>query len=98
MGLSIRDRGMVDKIIDQALKAVPGWMDTYRAEQARKFYHYDKVEDFVFGMACGYIQSGFSYLYRLEHNENPPPDQITEFVNVFDNRMKEVRDAIFKTG
>jgi len=98
MGLSIRDRGVVDKLIDQTVKGVPGWMKTYRAEEIRKFYHYDKVEDFVFGLCYGYILSGFSYLYRLEHNENPPPEQITEFVNVFDNRMKEVRDAIFKTG
>jgi len=98
MGLSIRDRGMVDKIIDQSIKAVPGWMDTYRAEEARKFYHYDKVEDFVFGMACGYIQSGFSYLYKLEHKEDAPPEDIKEFVHVFNNRMNEVRDAIFNTG
>ncbi len=98
MGLSIRDRGVVDKLIDQAVKAVPGWMDTYRAEETRKFYHYDKVEDFVFGLACGYIQSGFSYFYKLEHKEDTSPEHIKEFVHVFNNRMNEVRDAIFKTG
>jgi len=98
MGLSIRDRGMVDKIIDQAVKAIPGWMDTYRSEKTRKFYHYDKVEDFVFGMCNGYIVSGFSHLYKLEHKEDAPSEDIKEFVNVFNNRMNEIREAIFKTG
>ncbi len=55
MGLSIRDRGVVDKLIDQAVKAVPGWMETYRNEVTRKFCHIDKVEDFVFGICYGYI-------------------------------------------
>jgi len=36
MGLSIRDRGMVDKIIDEAVKLVPEWMETYRDEVKRK--------------------------------------------------------------
>ncbi len=98
MGFSVRDRGMIEKIIDVAIKSVPGWMDTYRAEEVRKFYHYDKVEDFVLGMCNGYILSGFTHLYRLEHNENPPPDQVTEFINVINNRMSQIREAIFKTG
>ncbi len=98
MGLSITDRGMVDKIIDEAVKAIPGWMETYRDEVNRKFYHIDNIEDFVFGICYGYILSAFSHLYSLEHKEDAPPEHIKEFVSVFNNRMKEIKEAIFKTG
>ena len=98
MGLSIRDRVIVDKIIDEAVTLVPGSMKMYRGENLKTYYQYDKVEDFVFGMCYGYIQSGFSHLYRLDNNELPTHEQISEFVTVFNNRMREVRDAIFKTG
>ncbi len=98
MGLTIEDRGMVEKIIDETINHIPEWMKMYRQEGMKTFYQFDKVEDFVLGVCYGYIQSGFSHLYRFNHNENPTPEQITEFVNVFNNRMREVRDAIFNTG
>lgn len=98
MGLSIKDRGMVDKIIDETIKMIPEWMTAYRHEDLIKFYHYEKAEDFVFGMAYGYIQCGFSHFFRNYYGFNPTQEQLDEFVKVFNKRMSEVREAIFKTG
>jgi len=89
---------MVDKTIDKAIEQIPGWMEMYRKEEIKSYYQYENVEDFVFGMCYGYIQSGFSHAYFLEHQQLATPEQVHEFVTVFNNRMREVKEAIFKTG
>lgn len=98
MALSIADRGLVEKITDETISLIPQWIEMYRNEDLIKFYQYKSVEDFVYGITLGYIQSGFSFHFRINHKVDPTKEQLEEFGKTCNNRMREVKEAIFKTG
>ncbi len=98
MALSVEDRGMVEKIIDEGIRQIPSLMQLFRNEELLRLYQIKTVEDFIFGITYGQIQLSFGNHFRLTHNQDPDHEQMQEFASAFNNRIKEIKEAIFQTG
>lgn len=105
MGLSVDDRGMLEKIIDAQIKQIPKYVEFARDEHVKKGLMLNSDYDFVMGQAYNGIVSSFSSYYfnkittmltilNVEEFKN----QMQEIVNVIINRMPEIRKAIFDCG
>ena len=98
MGLSVIDRGFLDKIIDKEIAEIPSQVKSFREPRIKTKFQLKEPNDFVFGVAFGTMLDSFSSYYTQIYQKPPTQSEIDEVVSVIDNRIAEIRNAIFNCG
>ena len=98
MRLSITDRGILEKIIDQEIARIPSEIEPFKDPKIRNRFHIKEPNDFIFGVAFGTILANFSSYYTHLYLNQPNQSELDEAVSVITNRMAEIRNAIFNSG
>ena len=96
MGLSLEDRGMLEKMIDTTIKVIPEMMVVARANKTKMLI--DAEFDFVYGEACGRCDGAFTMYFSITHDKLATPDERNEVWDIIEKRAQELREAVFKTG
>lgn len=91
-------RALLEKQIDTVIHSIPRFMTSFRNKEAKEILHFKDEEDFTYGMAYGGIVFGFSQYAELILGRKPTDEEIFEVKGIIVKRMREVKDAIFKTG
>ena len=95
MPLSTIDRGALETIIDRAVKDAKQESKAFQDEYVKRAFHIEKVEDFVFGLAYGEINMGFSGWFTMTHSRQPTTEELKETSNIVLKRLPEIRKEIF---
>ena len=98
MGLSTQNRGMLEKIIDFELIQIEQLMRAFQDPEIKSQIQITKEEDFVLGMAWGYIMGKFDASFFAVNGRSCNKEESEESVNILLNRVREIKDAIFKSG
>jgi len=97
MGLTVEERGQLEKAIDQAVNIIPPTLPLLRNDASPLNKHVENKEDFVLGQMLGWT-FGVMAEYMTQKGKLPTPDILNEITNVVLNRMPELKEAIFKQG
>jgi len=68
---------------------------TFGDEPIKKSLHMKNFEEFVFGMAYGFINATFSSYFITSHMMPPNAEELAEVTNIISRRLPEVRKAIY---
>jgi hypothetical protein len=98
MALSSQNRGMLEQIIDREIGYVETLMRTFQDPQIKSQLHITKEEDFVLGMAWGYIMGKFDASFLAVNQRSSNTEESEEVINIILNRVREIKEAIFKSG
>lgn len=98
MVLTPLDRGILEKFVDNMIKEAPNEVKFFRIPKVKSALQIQQEEDFVFGMTYGKILQYYNDYYKLAHFKLPSDKEIEEIMEVIFNRIKEVKEAIFKAG
>jgi hypothetical protein len=98
MGFNPTARGIVDKYIDNAIKDIPEFMSVVRMKEVKERFLFNSEEDFVYGVVYGRIIFGLDHLFDLAFGRHMNKEESDELNLIIGNRMREVKNAIFKTG
>jgi len=93
--LSQNDRGVIETIIDLVIKSARVESKSMQDTEFSKQLHVENVPDFVFGMAIGEINMGFSSHYKTVHNELLGDEGRKEVSEIIIRRLPEIRQAIY---
>jgi hypothetical protein len=91
-------RGLLEKHIDEAIRDIPDTMSRFRAKEFKNIVQFKSEEDFLYGVVYGRIVFGYLILFKLLFNRDLNADESLEMQTVIVNRLREVKNAIFKTG
>jgi hypothetical protein len=95
MVLTPVDRGVLETIIDRAIIEAKINLKTFDDEPVRKGFHIKNFEEFVFGVAYGYINAIFSGYFTSTHKTLPNAEELSQVIDIILRRLPEVRKAIF---
>ncbi len=98
MGLSVTERGFLDKMIDKEIAQIPSHVRRCRDPQTKAKFQLKEPDDFVFGIAFGSIMSDFTTYHSMIYNRSLTQEEMEEAVSVINKRMVEIRNAIFNCG
>jgi hypothetical protein len=98
MELDTGTRGMLDKIIDNAVVNIKNVARVFFNPESKKQLFIQNESDFVLGLALGWILQSFSTVFLFTHGRNPNEQEISETGRVLSTRLAEVRESIFKAG
>ena len=94
MVLTTIDRGALETFIDRIIKKAKKDAKTFADERARKAFHINNSEDFVFGLAYGGINSSFSGYFESLHQRQPDAEELEQITNIILRRLPEIKKAI----
>lgn len=97
MGLTVQDRGVLEKLIDEAIDFCPPYIHLLQNNQSPIAKHIKNVEDYVLGQMHGYVIGGYMD-YITNQYSRPTPELLSEIQQVLHNRTAEMKEAIFKQG
>lgn len=98
MVLDTVHRGVLEKQIDTVISTIPEFTRRFRNKEAKDVLQFKDAEDFTYGMAYGGIVFTFSQYAQLILGRKPTEEEISEVQSIIVERMREVKDAIFKAG
>jgi len=98
MVLSATHRGILEQIIDQAIKDMPLTVNFVRSERYTKILKNKNGEDYVLGYVIGGIDTTFKATFIATQNRLLSNDEVKEIENIIYNRIDELKEAIFKCG
>ncbi|HKI09549.1 MAG TPA: hypothetical protein VKA09_14235 [Nitrososphaeraceae archaeon] len=96
MVLSDLVRGHVERAIDISLQSIPQTLKNIRT--MKEELHLKEEEDYVFGLAMGYVIGTFEAFYRLVYLKAPSAEDSSEVIRIILRRSRDIRDAIFSVG
>jgi hypothetical protein len=89
-------RGHVERAIDVSIQSIPQTLKNIRT--IKESLHLKEEEDYVFGMATGYVIGTFEAFYRLVYLKAPTAEDSSEVIRIILRRSRDIRDAIFNAG
>ena len=96
MVLSQGLRGSLENYIDHMIKVhVPLIVSRFRQKEVKDTLQYKNEEDFLYGAIYGAITYGFMERYISNISTE---DEALEIRDIIVRRMRDVKEAIFKTG
>jgi|SRR5688572_10957289 hypothetical protein len=98
MSLDELARGMLEKYIDKVISGIPYLMPRYREKQFKDLLQFKNEDDFLQGSVYGGISWGYADQFYLLFKRTPTQEEILEIQTIIIKRMREVKDAMFKTG
>ncbi len=96
MTLDERARGMLETIIDDAIRGIPEYIRLIRLTKTQ--LHIKDESEFVYGLAWGKIISDFTTDCLNLYKRDLTAEERTEVSRVIVTRSQEIREAIFKMG
>jgi hypothetical protein len=97
MALNEYMRGVLENLIDQAIKLVPTWVNMARNNNTPEF-NIQRLDDYILGFSQGSIMRICVSLYRTSLAQDLPPTIMAEVSKTTFRRTREICDAIFNTG
>ena len=94
MVLTPTDRGVLETVIDKAIKEAKMNVQTFAPKIVRNSFHIENAEDFAFGMAYGEITATFSSYLTASRRMLPTADELTEVSAIILRRMPEIKNAV----
>jgi len=95
MPLSPSDRGVFEKIIDDAINRAKYVVKMYSNEKTKRSFHITNVPDFAFGWIYNDINSKSTSIFFDIHERNMTTSEIKESAAIVLRRLPEIRKAIF---
>lgn len=95
MGLSIQDRGFLDKLIDVLVNNLSNSTHPLQNKEAAQLLHVKSIEDFIFGTIYGSIIGNVNGYFTLVKNGLPNQEELIEIGEVILKRLPEIREKIF---
>ena len=96
--LSDRDRGSLERGIDDAKRTLPTIIKYVRTGPEKQKIPLKSEEDYALGMAHGMIMSSFVHKYVLRNYKFPSAEELFQGGEIIRNRSGELRNVIFETG
>ena len=87
-------RGLLEKTIDEAKGGIP---IIKRVKISNSMQLQDK-EDFILGLAIGYVMGKFLTVFHLVYNRYPDKQEEKEALEVIRNRTIELKQSLITTG
>ena len=97
MVLSLEERGMLEKIIDEIIATIKTYKEMFVDPRVKQTFHIEKLEDFLFGMMYGEINCTFSSYFTTIKHRKPDQSELHEVSQVILKRLPEIRNAIYFT-
>jgi len=99
MPLSIPDRGMLEQIIDIEITSIENTIKVFRNPKVKSLMQIGSEEDYVLGLAMGHIMGKFEAAHVALHAPTPMSEEESEeAIKIMFKRIKEIKEAIFKSG
>jgi hypothetical protein len=96
MVLSDLVRGHVDRAIDISIQSIPQTLKNIR--KMKESLHLKEEENYIFGLATGYVIGTFEAFYRLVYLKSPSAEDSFEVIQIILRRSRDIKDAIFSAG
>ena len=98
MVLDQQARGELEKYIDFFIKNIPKLMSRFRSKEVKNKLQFKNEEDFLYGSVYGGIIWGYGEKFYAMFHKPLTEEEVLEVQTIVVNRMREVKEAIFKTG
>ena len=98
MVLNPADRGILEQLIDQAVKDMRMTVQFVRSDRYSKIIKDKNGEDFILGFVFGRIDTTFKATFITTQDRILSKQEILEVENIIYNRIHELKEAIFKCG
>jgi len=95
MGLSIQDRGFLDKLIDSFVNNLSNSSHPFQDKEMAQLLHVKSIEDFIFGSIYGSIIGNVNGYFTLVKNGLPNQEELKEISEVIVKRLPEIKEKIF---
>jgi hypothetical protein len=91
-------RGILEGIIDRAIKSIPDQMKLFINRENKARMQIQSENDFVLGMTLGIINQRFLYEFIDLNQRVPDNEEFSQVVDIIFRRTAEMREATFKSG
>ena len=98
MALDPTHSGILEQLIDQAIKDMQATVQFVRSDRYSKIIKDKDGDDFVLGYIIGRIDTTFKATYIATFDKLLSNEEILEIENIIYNRIGELKEAIFKCG
>lgn len=98
MALDPTHSGILEQLIDQAIKDMGMTVQFVRSDRYSKIIKDKDGDDFVLGYIIGRIDTTFKATYIATFGKLLSNEEILEIENIIYNRIDELKEAIFKCG
>jgi hypothetical protein len=98
MVLDSKHRGILEKEIDNTIQAIPIFVKKYRDITMKARLQYRDEADFVLGFACGKIIFTYIHNFWIKNRRFPSKDEVEDMHLIIERRIREIKEAIFRTG
>jgi hypothetical protein len=94
MVLDSKNRGILEKEIDNSIAAIPIFIKKYRDTTMKARLQYKDEADFVMGFVWGKIIFTFVHNFWIKNRRFPSKDEVKEIHLIIERRTKEIKEAI----
>lgn len=98
MVLDSKNRGTLEKEVDNTIDAIPIFLKKYRDSTMKARLQYRDEADFVLGFAWGKIIFTFVHNFWIKNRRFPSKDEVDEIHLIVEKRTREIKEAIFQAG
>ena len=98
MILDSKNRGMLEKEVDNTIDAIPIFIKKYRDSTMKARLQYRDEADFVLGFTWGKIIFTFVHNFWIKNRRFPSKDEVDEIHLIVEKRTREIKEAIFQAG
>ena len=98
MVLDPTQRGILEQLIDQAVKDMRMTVEFVRWDRYSKILKDKNAEDFILGFVYGRIDTTFKATFIATQDRILSKEEMLEVENTIYNRIDELKEAIFKCG
>jgi hypothetical protein len=98
MVLDSKNRGMLEKEVDNTIDAIPIFIKKYRDSTMKARLQYRDETDFVLGFTGGKIIFTFIHNFWIGNRRFPTKDEVEEIHLIVEKRTREIKEAIFQSG
>jgi hypothetical protein len=94
MILNVLLRGYIEQTIDETIQYIPTIIADARSGKAR--LHIKEENDYVLGLATGYIYGRFETFYRSVYFKPPSNVESSQTWKIIFTRLRDIRDVIYR--
>ena len=98
MVLDSRNKGILEKEIDNTISTIPIFVKKYRDTTMKERLKYKDEADFVLGFVWGKIIFTYIHNFWIKNRRFPSKDEMEEIHLIIERRTREMREAIFHSG
>ena len=98
MVLDSKNRGLLEKEIDNTIDAIPIFVKKYRDSTMKTRLQYRDEADFVLGFVWGKIIFTFVHNFWIKNRRFPSKDEVEEIHLIIERKTREMKEAIFCSG